>query len=139
MKQNIAVVGAGFRGRGLARVLNRLGVLYAVCDSEPHLLDALCLGDEVKRTADLDRLLGDPEVTGFIVATPGSNHYGITWDALDAGKDVLVEPPLAHRVAEAEELVRLAARNDRVLMVGHLLRFHPAMLKLQELASAIAQ
>ncbi len=67
------------------------------------------------------------------MATPATTHYEMTKEALEAGKDVLVEKPLAIDVKQGEELVELAAAQHQILMVGHILRYHPAILKLQEL------
>ncbi len=77
--------------------------------------------------------MSDPSVTAVALATPAVTHYEMAKAALEAGKDVLVEKPLAIDVKHGEELVRLADAKGRILMVGHILRYHPAILKLQQL------
>jgi len=136
LKKNVAVIGTGYWGKNLVRVFDALGALYAVCDTEPGRLNGLALSGEVRRTGDFDTLLGDPEVKSVVVATPAATHYEICWDALDAGKDVFVEKPLSLKVEEGGELVHLAEEKERILMVGHILRYHPAVLKLQEMISS---
>ena len=74
-----------------------------------------------------------PTISGVALATPAVAHYEMAKAALEAGKDVLVEKPLAIDVRHGEELVKLAESKSRVLMVGHILRYHPAILKLQNL------
>jgi UDP-2-acetamido-3-amino-2,3-dideoxy-glucuronate N-acetyltransferase len=78
-------------------------------------------------------LLADPSITAIALATPAVSHYEMAKAALEAGKDVLVEKPLAVDVKHGEDLVRIAEARGRILMVGHILRYHPAILKLQEL------
>lgn len=136
MKRSTAVVGTGYWGRNLVRVFDELGALRSVCDIEPGRAEQLPVGDSVRREPGLDEVLADPEVANVVVATPAATHHALCRQALLAGKDVLVEKPLALAVADGEELVALAERLDRVLMVGHLLRYHPAVLKLGEMIAA---
>src|SRR5207245_1841267 len=82
---------------------------------------------------DFRSVLADRSVAAVALATPAVTHYEMTKAALEAGKDVLVEKPLAIDVKHGEELVRLADAKSRILMVGHILRYHPAILKLQSL------
>lgn len=82
---------------------------------------------------DLETVLNDPEVEGVVIATPAETHYRIAESALSAGKDVLVEKPLALKATDGEKLVSLARRRNSILMVGHLLEYHPAVLRLREL------
>jgi UDP-2-acetamido-3-amino-2,3-dideoxy-glucuronate N-acetyltransferase len=78
-------------------------------------------------------MLQDPAIQGVVLATPAEHHYAMGMDALRAGKDLFVEKPLALDTRDAEELIEEAETRRRVLMVGHLLRYHPAVLKIQEL------
>src|SRR5207249_1653171 len=78
-------------------------------------------------------VLSDPSISAIALATPATTHYEMAKAALEAGKDVFVEKPLAIDVKQGEDLVNLAAAQHRVLMVGHILRYHPAILKLQQL------
>jgi UDP-2-acetamido-3-amino-2,3-dideoxy-glucuronate N-acetyltransferase len=78
-------------------------------------------------------LLNDPEIQGVAIAAPAAQHYQLAKECLLAGKDVYVEKPLSLRVDEGQDLVEIAEARQRVLMVGHILQYHPAILKLKEL------
>jgi UDP-2-acetamido-3-amino-2,3-dideoxy-glucuronate N-acetyltransferase len=90
----------------------------------------------IEATSEFDRLLSDPRVEAVALAVPAEQHYALAKKALLAGKDAFVEKPLALEVPQAQELVDLAAREKRVLMVGHILEYHPAVLKLKEFVDA---
>jgi UDP-2-acetamido-3-amino-2,3-dideoxy-glucuronate N-acetyltransferase len=129
----IGLAGCGYWGRNLARNLFQMGHLVAVCDPDPRArreAKAACRG--VRVTADFADLLDDPKVRAVAIASPAVLHYELARKALLAGKDVFVEKPLALKVGEAEELVERARRRKRILMVGHVLEYHPAILKLKE-------
>jgi len=132
--KNIAVIGYGRWGRNLVRNFAQLKALYAVCDSDAV---ALCeiekLYPDVVRLTDYNALLESDKVQGVVVATPSDMHYRIAKEALVAGKDVFVEKPLALSVEEGRELVKLAEENRLILLVGHLLEYHPAIVKLKEI------
>jgi UDP-2-acetamido-3-amino-2,3-dideoxy-glucuronate N-acetyltransferase len=130
----IAIVGAGHWGENLVRVVRQVGVLDRVCDCRPERIQQL----ETKYPglqfgSSFDAILDDASIDGVMVATPAETHYQIAKALLEAGKDVFVEKPLALRCEEAEKLMALAERKHRLLMVGHLLEFHPAIARLQEL------
>lgn len=133
-KGGVAVVGVGYWGKNLARNFHDLDVLAALCDGQESV-ETTCRQRyaTVPFYREFRSLLADPEVTAVALATPAVTHYELTKAALEAGKDVLVEKPLAIDVSHGEELVRLAALRGRILMVGHILRYHPAILKLQQL------
>src|SRR5215813_4713453 len=133
-RANVAVVGVGYWGKNLVRNFYELGALGALCDPS-ETAEALCRQQYqgVKFYREFSSVLSDPEITAVALATPAVTHYEMAKAALLAGKDVLVEKPLAIDVKHGEELVKLAAANHRILMVGHILRYHPAVLKLQEL------
>ncbi|MEO0085743.1 MAG: Gfo/Idh/MocA family oxidoreductase [candidate division WOR-3 bacterium] len=133
MSRSVAVIGVGRWGSNLVRTFNDLGVLRVVCDSSPRQLAGLKLEADVRRETEISAVLRDPEVTGVVIATPAATHYDCARDALAAGKDVFVEKPLALTPEEGRELVELAEAGDRILMVGHILRYHPAVLKLGEM------
>ena len=124
----IAVCGAGQWGKNHVRNFAELGALSAICDSNPELLrkHGEAHGD-VRLTDDLDSILQDAEIDGVVLATPAETHHPLGLRALRAGKDVLIEKPLALRVEDGEELVATAAELGRVLMVGHILDYHPAV------------
>ena len=133
-KINVAVVGIGYWGKNLVRNFHELGALAMLCDGE-RSVEERC-GNEYKSVrfcADFSVVLSDPSISAIALATPATTHYEMAKAALEAGKDVFVEKPLAIDVKQGEDLVNLAAAQHRVLMVGHILRYHPAILKLQQL------
>ncbi|MEX0734129.1 MAG: Gfo/Idh/MocA family oxidoreductase [Steroidobacteraceae bacterium] len=132
----VAVVGVGGWGKNLARNLHQLpeANLRYVCDLDRAKLDQLARQlPGAQLTSDLDLVLRDPEVQAVVVATPAPRHHPICKAALEAGKDVFVEKPFTLEVAHAEELIALAGKNHRVLMVGHLLEYHPVVTRLREM------
>jgi len=133
-KANVAVVGVGYWGKNLVRNFYELGALGALCDPA-DTAEALCRQQYqgVKFYREFSLVLADTEITAIALATPAVTHYELAKAALLAGKDVLVEKPLAVELNHGEELVRLAEAKGRILMVGHILRYHPAILKLQQL------
>jgi UDP-2-acetamido-3-amino-2,3-dideoxy-glucuronate N-acetyltransferase len=130
----IAVVGCGQWGRNHVRNFAELEALHTVCDVKSAPLEAVHRQyPHVKIETQFDKVLLDKEIKGVVVATPASIHYALAKAALEAGKDVLVEKPLTLRVEEGEQLVQLAVEQGRILMVGHVLCYHPAVLKLKEM------
>ena len=133
----IACVGAGAWGRNLVRTFGDLGVLSWVCDLSPAIrADVEAAFPAARTTASFDDVLNDAGVTAVVLGTPAETHAALTRRALLAGRDVFVEKPLALSLREAEELVDIAERANRVLMVGHLLWYHPAVVKLKTLIDA---
>jgi predicted dehydrogenase len=132
----IAVVGTGDWGANLVRNFANLpgARLAAVHDSDPQRLKKTAAQHPGTRAvASLDELLALAEVQGVVVAASAASHHALAKALLEAGKDVFVEKPLALSAGHAEELVRIARRLDRVLMVGHLLLYHPAVRYLKGL------
>jgi UDP-2-acetamido-3-amino-2,3-dideoxy-glucuronate N-acetyltransferase len=133
----VAVVGCGHWGKNLVRNLHQMGHLVAVVDASPAALDGVRQSYKgVEATSDFDHVLADPRVHAVALAVPAEQHYSLARKAMLAGKDAFVEKPLALKVPQAEELVRLADREKRVLMVGHILEYHPAVRKLKEFVDA---
>src|SRR5437868_6112396 len=125
---SIAVIGAGNFGRNHVRTLHQLGVLHAVAEVDPKLRDHLAREyPDLAVHPSQDSLLQDPEITAVTIATPAHTHYAIAKSFLQAGKDVLVEKPMALTAADAEDLQLTAERHGRILMVGHLLMYQPAV------------
>lgn len=133
-KASVAVVGVGYWGKNLARNFYELGSLGVLCDAA-RSVEEMCKRNYkgVRFCAEYREVLLDPSVNAVVLATPAVRHYEMAKAALEAGKDVLVEKPLAVDVMHGEDLVRIAQANGRILMVGHILRYHPAILKLQKL------
>lgn len=137
MKKDIALIGAGYWGKNLLRNLNELGVLHTVCDMNPEIInERKSQYPEVKFTTSPDVIFKNPEIKAVVIATPAVTHYEMVKKALEHGKDVFVEKPLATRLEEAEELVKMAEAEGRILMVGHILHYHPAVKKLKEIVSS---
>jgi len=136
MTQRVAVIGTGYWGKNLVRVFNELGVLAAVCDNMPGRTSGLSLADSVRQCSSPDEVFSDSSIGAVVIAAPAATHHDLCRRALEAGKDVFVEKPLALRAEEGEELVKLAEETGRVLQVGHILRYHPAVLKLKELVDS---
>ncbi len=135
-KRNVCVVGMGYWGKNLVRDIDKLGALRAVCDSRPEV-EALCR-EKYPATAcyaAYEDVLEDPAIHAVVLSTPAITHFDLARRAMLAGKDVYVEKPMAVTARDGEELVRIAKEQGRVLMVGHILRFHPAVVKLGELVS----
>lgn len=131
----IALAGCGYWGRNLARVLAEKKALGAIIDPAPEAA-ALARQYGVPHLNEMSVILGRADVTACVIATPAETHYALARDALWAGKDVFVEKPIALEVADAEELAALALARGRVLMVGHLLHYHPAFLRLKQMVDA---
>ena len=129
---NVGVVGVGYWGKNLVRNFHQLGALAALCDPAPAS-EEICRRDYagVPFTSDFRALLADPSIHAVALATPAITHYEMARAALEAGKDVFVEKPLAIDVGHGERLVELAAARGRILMVGHILQYHPAITKLR--------
>ena len=130
----IAVIGCGYWGKNLVRNFNQLGVLQTVCDLTPQgRATAAELAPQAQIVADIGEAVNDPAVQGVVIATPAETHFDVVRQALQAGKDVFVEKPLALTYDQGAHLVQLAHRNARILMVGHVLEYHPAIVRLLEL------
>jgi predicted dehydrogenase len=133
---SIAVIGCGYWGKNLVRNFHRLGALSLCCDSTPEgRATAQEIAPHCRVIADLDQAL-DANVAGIVIATPAETHYEVARAALLAGKDVFVEKPLALTYEQGSLLVRLAEERGRILMVGHVLEYHPAIVRLLELVRA---
>jgi UDP-2-acetamido-3-amino-2,3-dideoxy-glucuronate N-acetyltransferase len=129
----IGVVGCGYWGRNLVRNFSELGSLTTVCDVDEVRLREVSQVFSIVGTSNFADVLADPDLDAVAIAAPAAQHYRLAKSALLAGKDVFVEKPLALRVEEGEELVELARRHSRILMVGHLLHYHPAIGELRRL------
>ena len=132
---NIALVGLGYWGPNLARNLALVegGRLHTLCDAQPDRLARI--GRQypgAQTTGDYASVLADPEVDAVVLATPVSTHYALASQALEAGKHVFVEKPLAATSAEAEALVEQADAARRTLMVGHVFLYNSAVRRMRE-------
>ena len=129
----VCVVGCGHWGRNLVRNFCALGSLAEVCEvSEQGRETAANLCPGARITSDFDEAL-EGTSTALVIATPAETHYRLAKRALESGRDVLVEKPLALKVEDGNELVQLAERDSRILMVGHVLEYHPGIQTLLHL------
>lgn len=132
----IAVLGAGAWGSNHVRALvhEPRAALVAIADPDPRArLRAAGLAPTARCVADADEVIGDPDVDAIVIATPAITHATLALAALAAGKHVLVEKPLALDVADASRVAAAAAASGRVAMVGHLMVYHPAVVRLRQL------
>ena len=130
----VAVIGSGYWGKNLVRNFANLGALSAVCDSHTETLRALAEQYPQCRTVtSYAEVLRDDGIQAVAIATPAETHGSMVREALLAGKDVFVEKPLCLSAEQGRSLVDLARDRGRILMVGHLLWYHPAILKLKSL------
>ena len=137
MTSRIGVVGLNYWGPNLVRNFDGLAELAWLCDlDDSHLRVVSERYPHARGTNDIDDLLADDTLDAVVIATPVPTHHTLAKRALEAGKHVFVEKPPAMRAWEMDELVQLAAERDRVLMPGHLLLYHPAVLKLKELVDS---
>jgi predicted dehydrogenase len=135
----VGVAGLGYWGPNLARNFANLpgAELRWCCDWRPEVRERLAaVYRQARFTGDLDDLLADPELDAVVLATPVPTHAALAVRVLEAGKHCFVEKPLAQSVADAQRAVEAADRAGKVLMVGHLLQYHPGVVKLKELAAS---
>ena len=137
MDKNIAVVGCGYWGKNLVRNFAELGALRTICDSSMEVLSQFdILNTDINRETSFEAVLADKTLNGVVISSPAVLHYSMVKQALLAGKDVFVEKPLSLSVEEGEELVNLARGCGKILMVGHVLEYHPGIVKLKELVDS---
>lgn len=130
----VAVIGSGYWGKNLVRNFHDLKALAAICDCNQETLRQFSAQYPTCRTVrSFGEVLQDKELDAVCIATPAETHANLVREALLAGKDVLVEKPLCLSVETGRALVQLALEQQRILMVGHLLWYHPAVLKLKAL------
>lgn len=132
--RTLGLVGLGYWGKNILRCSHELGALRIACDADARTLAAhRAAYPGVAFTDRMEDVFRDSAVRAVVIATPAATHAELARRALEAGKDVFVEKPLALTVADGEMLVRIAAEQHRVLMVGHILQYHPAVEALQDL------
>jgi predicted dehydrogenase len=135
----VGVVGLGYWGPNLARNFAAIpgSEVTWLCDADETARARLSRTLPAARaTADLDELLADPDLDAIVLATPVPTHAQLAVRVLEAGKHCFVEKPLAQSAADAERAVAAAQRADRLLMVGHLLEYHPGVRRLKELTAS---
>jgi predicted dehydrogenase len=133
---NIAVIGCGYWGKNLVREFAQLGILRVICDASLQTLKDLQAKYDVEVVCDFEQVLKMPDVQAVVIATPAPTHADLVIQALAAGKDVFVEKPLALTLEDAIQMEVAVKKSNRILMVGHLLEYHPALVKLRTLVAA---
>jgi len=132
---HIAVVGSGYWGKNLVRNFHQLGALKLICDKNDQVLSHFKEKyPQVETCFAFHDILNRKDITGVVIATAAETHYTLTREALLAGKHVYVEKPMALLEEEGQELVQISQDMHHVFMVGHLLQYHPAFVKLKDLA-----
>ena len=133
-EQRIAVVGCGMWGRNIVRNFYNLNVLDTVCDiDEENRKKVLEQYPGVKVTNDFNEIINNKDITAVAIVTPSHTHFKLVKAVLEAGKHVYVEKPISTVAQEARDLSELAHDKGLVLMVGHLLLYHPAVNRLKML------
>ena len=135
MKENIAVVGCGHWGKNLVRNFAELGFLAAVCDPDEELATLYAHQYHVANLS-FAAVLDSATIDGVVLAVPAPLHAAMAVEAMNAGKHVYVEKPLAMTGVEAEAMISSANNNNVQLMVGHLLQYHPVFIALRELVDS---
>lgn len=137
----IAVIGTGNWGKNHARVYKEFmaeGIINSlkICDADPDLARQVGRDLKVEWGSDYREVIKDANIQAVSIATPSKTHYQIGKEFIEAGKDVLIEKPMTMDINEAKKLVRVAAQHDRILMVGHVFRYHPAVRELKRMIDA---
>ena len=131
---SICVIGAGYWGKNHIRTLNELGSLGGIVESNEDIQNTFKkLYPNVPIFSSLDKALHENDFSGFTIATPAETHFSLAKKVIEAKKHVLVEKPLTLKVDEAVKLIELSNEANINLMVGHLLLFHPAIVKIKSL------
>jgi UDP-2-acetamido-3-amino-2,3-dideoxy-glucuronate N-acetyltransferase len=129
----VAVVGCGYWGKNLVRVFHELSALRLVCEVREDIRRDIEQKYRISTSTNLDAALADAKIQAVAIATPAAQHFELAKKILEAGKDVYVEKPLALQSSEGRDLVGLASGKGCVLMVGHILEYHPAIVELKRL------
>jgi UDP-2-acetamido-3-amino-2,3-dideoxy-glucuronate N-acetyltransferase len=132
----VAVIGSGYWGKNLVRNHYQIGSLKLICDNNENLLKSFeNQYKDVETCLAISDVLSRDDIDGVVIATPAETHFNLAREALLAGKHVYVEKPLVLDEQEGKNLIDLASQKNLVLMVGHLLQYHPVFIKLKELVN----
>ena len=131
-KLNIALVGSGNWGKNIARNLHEMGCLACIYDLNEKLSEKLS-DDYNLPTFELNKIFEDKNINAIVIASPAITHKDLAIQALKNDKDVFIEKPFCLSLHDAKTISELATNRDRVLMIGHLLNYHNAFIKMKEL------
>lgn len=132
MKKNIAVIGCGYWGKNLIRNFFELGSLNSISDLNNEIATTYSKKYNINNYS-FNEILNNPNIEGVVLAVPASLHYSMAVEAMNKGKHVFVEKPLAMNKSESEDMIAVANKNSVKLMVGHLLLYHPIFIKIKNL------
>jgi UDP-2-acetamido-3-amino-2,3-dideoxy-glucuronate N-acetyltransferase len=136
IKADIGLIGFGYWGKNILRNMFELGVLHTACDSNLETIANFKKQyTTVNFVTDFNEMLDNKDIRAVVIASPAITHHELVKKCLLANKDVLVEKPLSLNTRDGEEIVKLAKEKNRILMVGHILQYHPAIVKLKEMIS----
>jgi UDP-2-acetamido-3-amino-2,3-dideoxy-glucuronate N-acetyltransferase len=133
-KLSVAVIGCGYWGKNLVRDFHGLRALAAISDSDAETAEKIATHFDVP-AREVDEILADETINGIVIAAPAECHAPLALKSFAAGKHVFVEKPIALSIEDAERMIEAAEKAGRILMVGHLLQYHPVFMKLKELVA----
>jgi len=135
--KKIAVIGTGYWGKNLVRNYYDIGVLHTICDSNPEVVQSFLQKYKgVAGGTSYSEVLLNKEIDAIVIATPAETHFSLAQEALLAGKDVYIEKPLCLSESDGSKLNIIATQQKRILMTGHLLWYHPGILKLKKMINS---
>jgi UDP-2-acetamido-3-amino-2,3-dideoxy-glucuronate N-acetyltransferase len=133
----LGLIGGGYWGKNLIREFNNCNVLHTICDINKEALDKYNIEyPQVITTSSWDDVLNNSMIDSVCIALPAEMHYSFAKKSLLANKDVYVEKPITLNVDEASELIQIAKDKNKILMVGHLLHYHPCIEKIKDIIKA---
>ena len=135
MKKNIAVVGCGYWGKNLVRNFSELEALSSICDPNTEIANKYASQYNVKNSSFIE-IINDLNIKGVVLAVPAHLHVSMAIEAMNKGKHVFAEKPLAMNENESELMIATAKKNSVKLMVGHLLQYHPIFKKILKIVNA---
>jgi UDP-2-acetamido-3-amino-2,3-dideoxy-glucuronate N-acetyltransferase len=133
-KLSVAVIGCGYWGKNLVRDFHSLGALAAVSDCHAETAEKIAARYDVP-AREVEEILADEAIKGVVIAVPAEYHAALALKSFVAGKHVYVEKPISLRIEDAERMIEAAGTAGRILMVGHLLQYHPVFMKLKEMVA----
>lgn len=131
---SVAVIGCGYWGKNLVRDFHKLGALSAIADNDDEQAKAMASQYDVP-AMDIEQILADGSIKGIVIAAPAEYHAELAMRGFSAGKHVYVEKPISLSIEDAEAMIEASKKADRILMVGHLLQYHPIFLKLKAMVA----
>jgi len=135
MKKNISVIGCGHWGKNLVRNFSDLGALSSVCDPNTEIANKYANQYNVNNYTFAE-ILDNSNIEGVVIAVPACHHASMAIEAMNAGKNVFVEKPIAMNESEAELMIATAKKNGVQLMIGHLLQYHPIFKTIRKIVNA---